>query len=156
MPTEPLVNRWPRRSSAGAESGQSEYDPTRPFKAGDIVTPQSINGRSFDNIARKIEGIPFRVVYDEKPSAIITIQDAEDTHYIHAAFLKLILPVEERERYSVHHSTAGIWQVIDTKDNGIISNYVDHRHPNARKAAETEAARLNAEHTANNHSTPTT
>lgn len=99
LPSE-IVN-----SQSSTVNSQSKLDPCRPFKAGDIVTPQRINGRSYDDIVRKKEGLLFRVVHDETSAYIISIKNEEGKHYINPAFLLLITPVEEIEPFGVRYST---------------------------------------------------
>lgn len=118
-----------------------KYDPTRLFRKGDKVRVVAWNGRDIARVGQ----VGYVVENEYNSKVELAIDGWKKDIYYPVCHLELISPVEERERYSVHHSTAGIWQVIDTKDNGIISNYVDHRHPNARKSAEIEASRLNSE-----------
>lgn len=135
---------------AGLDLGniQPKYDPTRLFKKGDRAEVVERNGRTPTcfPVGRIKVGDIVTVAENEAGDVFIKVLTKEGHKMMVPWFmLELISPVEERERYSVHHSTAGIWQVIDTKDNGIISNYVGHRHPNAKAAAEAECDRLNAE-----------
>ena len=83
-----------------------KYDPTRPFKKGDIVTPTEVNGRHPGN-----RGVIFRVCQDEAESGreIKLTLDGHIGHItIDAAYLQLVTPIEELEPYSIDPANTDI------------------------------------------------
>ena len=82
----------------------SKYDPCRLFKKGDIVEPCSVNGRWCSHVWGNRSSIHYEVAKDEDPlTAQMEVKDTDSpwTFLVHAAFFKLVTPVEEIEPYRV-------------------------------------------------------
>ena len=79
-----------------------KYDPGRLFREGDIVEPCQSNGRWLSPLWEHRTGIRYEVTEDENPiTADLYIKDPDspEPFHTHAAFFKLITPVEELEPY---------------------------------------------------------
>ena len=79
-----------------------KYDPCRKFRKGDIVEPRSVNGRWFSPVWVDRSGIHYEVTIDEDPlTAHLYVKDPDspEPFLVHAAFFKLVTPVEELEPY---------------------------------------------------------
>lgn len=121
-----------------------KYDPCRPFKKDDIVTPIERDGREVPDGAPV--GEKCTVVEPEKNGIVCIRYDAGSEHYIHEIpyfRLELITPVEEIEPYSMGE-TSDYFSV--DKDDEELCLYWKDKHPNPKEAAEAECDRLNAEH----------
>ena len=122
-----------------------KYSPYRPFHKGDIVEPCLVNGRSFSPEWEHRSGIRYEVVKDEDPlTAYMEIKapDSPQPFFAHAAFIKLVTPVEELGPYSIADNLHG-WIVYKDLPGTVVANF-NHYHPNAKAAAEAERDRLNA------------
>jgi hypothetical protein len=129
-------------------SPSPKYDPCRLFREGDIVEPCKVNGRWLSPPWEHRTGIGYEVTEDENPiTADLYIKgpDSPEPFRTHAAFFKLVAPVEELEPYSVTASTDD-WCVQAKQSRAIISRYSKRLHPHALEAAEAERDRLNAEY----------
>lgn len=130
-----------------------KYDPCRPFRKGDIVEPCQVNGRWLSPPWEHRTGIRYEVTKDEDPlTAHMEVKDPDSPHpfLVHAAFFKLVTPVEEREPYKVEESIFiknewKVWKDGGDKTQTLIATYT-LAHPNAKAAAEAERDRLNAEY----------
>lgn len=81
-----------------------KYDPCRKFRKGDIVAPCSVNGRWCSHVWEDKSSIHYEVAKDEDPiTAHMEVKDTDSPHpfLVHAAFFKLVTPVEEIEPYRV-------------------------------------------------------
>lgn len=133
-----------------------KYDPCRKFKKGDIVEPCSINGRWCSHTWEDRSGIYFEVAKDEDPlTAHMYLKDpsSQETFLAHAAFFKLVTPVEETEPYSIIVQPEGYHCVRIMKGTKIHSSIpfdeeecVCRTLEEAKAAAEEERDRLNAEY----------
>ena len=124
-----------------------KYDPCRPFRKGDIVEPCLVNGRCLSPEWEHRTGIRYEVVKDEDPlTAYLEAKDPDSPQpfFVHAAFLKLITPVEELGPYSIAGNLHG-WIVYKDLPGNVVANF-NHCHPNAKAAAEAERDHLNAEY----------
>lgn len=124
-----------------------KYSPYRLFRNGDIVEPCLVNGRCLSPEWKHRSGIRYEVTEDENPiTADLYIKDPDSPQpfFAHAAFFKLVTPVEEREPYSIADHIHGWIVYKDTPDN-VVANF-NKTHPNAKAAAEAERDRLNAEY----------
>ena len=139
------MNPTPSKQQASACSPALKYDPCRPFKKGDIVEPCQANGRWLYPPWEHRTGIRYEVIKDECPiSADLYLKDPDspEPYIAHAAFFKLVTPVEELEPYSVEKTNVG-YRLI--RGDELLANYWPN-HPYAKEAAEAERDRLNAEY----------
>ena len=84
------------------------------------------------------------VIKDEDEMGQVTLKlERTGIMVINAAYLNLITPVEEREPYSLDSDDLG-WNVLNI-DGWLVARFCNNGHPYAKKAAEAEYARLNAE-----------
>lgn len=86
------------------KGAEMTYDPCRPFRKGDIVEPCSVNGRWSSHVWEARSSIHYEVAEAEDPlTAHMELKDPDSsyTFLVHAAFFKLIMPVEELEPYRV-------------------------------------------------------
>lgn len=128
-----------------------KYDPGRLYREGDKVRYVKRNGR-FCPGAHAYErhlSLLGTVICDEKPnySVYVNFEHCSDDYRIDPAYLELVKPVEEQERYVVEPSDIA-WFVVDTKNQAGTLNavmFINAIHPNAKAAAEAECARLNAD-----------
>lgn len=91
-----------------------KYDPCRPFKEGDIVTPIVRDGRELPDGAPV--GEKCAVVESERNGIVCIRFDAGSEHYIHEIpyfHLELVTPVEELEPYYVKDD--GTHYVVGTR-----------------------------------------
>ena len=145
-----------------------KYDPCRPFKAGDIVTPSSVKGRWFDTAWKDHREIRFTVTKAENEEGTMWVQKADSSTpiWVLAAFFQLVTPVEELERYVVIHNDYEKYYEVCWKDDDepdgrtgrtrCLTIFWYHNPPKtytqeeARAAAQAECDRLNAEYRAQN------
>lgn len=122
-----------------------KYDPCRPFKAGDIVTPSPVKGRWFGAAWEGHREIRFTVTKDEDEEGTMWVQedDSSTPIWVLAAFFQLISPVEELEPYEVEEFKETI-QVRERNTSITLATFDKECHPHAKEAAEAECARLNA------------
>lgn len=129
-----------------------KYAPCRPYREGDKVRYVKRNGRFCpgSHAYERHLSLLGTVICDEKPnySVFVNFEHCSDDYRIDPAYLELVAPVEEQERYVVEPSDIA-WFVVDTKHKAGTLNavmFINAIHPNARAAAEAECARLNAEY----------
>lgn len=125
---------------------EPKYDPCRKFRKGDIVEPCQVNGRWSTCLWQDRAGIRYKVTKDEDPLQShmeVKDPDSPQSFLVHAAFFKLVTPVEELEPYSVETCQYGY---TVNKGELILATYNDETHPHAKEAAEAERDRLNAEY----------
>ena len=134
-----------------------KYDPCRPFRVGDIVTPIERDGREVPDGAPV--GEKCTVVESEKNGIVCIRYDAGSEHYIHEIpyfHLELVTPVEELEQlyinpifdcdngnpigYEIAHAD-GLTEAIVYGGKGCFRTLAE-----AKEAAEDERDRLNAEY----------
>ena len=118
-----------------------KHDPCRLFRKGDRVKPRSVFGRKL-----YIKDVLYEVMWDESCNKISVkdLTSAETLVGMPSVFFELVTPVEELEPYSVQETMSHDgWQIV--RDGLPLAIYDARRHPNAKAAAEAEAARLNAE-----------
>lgn len=118
---------------------EPKYDPCRKFKAGDKVRVVENKGRK-----QACSGSLATVKQDEDENKVLITIDGSGIWWVDAAYLELVTPVEELERYSVVDAHTH-WDVAD-KDMKCVATYSKLHHPNAKASAEAECARLNAEY----------
>ena len=125
-------------------STKPKYDPCRKLRKGDIVEPCQVKGRWHSVVWEGRSGIHFTVTEDEDEDGIVSIKDPDCKLPYNAAavFFNLVTPVEEVEPYTVVESY-GRTDIM--KDDCVITTYTDS-HPHAKKSAEDECDRLNAEY----------
>ena len=122
-----------------------KYDPCRPFKAGDIVTPKERNGR-----VPWAKDTKLTVISDERDSGVtVRCDDTGEERLMCVLFLELVTPVEELEPYRVE--TGGYNRFRIKKGNLEYSYFPFGEHcvlsmDEAKAAAEAERDRLNAEY----------
>ena len=124
---------------------QPKHDPCRLFKKGDIVEMDT-HGRDIAASMKKsgVElGKRYTVTEDENNTGYVSFI-GEDGIEHHSMFfwLKLVTPVEELEPYELVETT-DYWSV--EKENKELCLFWKKHHHNAKKAAEDERDRLNAE-----------
>ena len=137
LPSEPPT-------SAGSPS---KYSPLRRFRKGDRVRVVAWQGRSPGCSA--LLGKITTVLHDEHEFGVrIQIGEGESYCTPDACFLELITPVEELEPYEVTEST-DYFAVENRSKCDEVATFWKEWHPNPKEAAETECARLNAEHRKN-------
>lgn len=156
----------PINSADGTKSAKNaqKYDPCRPFKAGDIVTPSPVKGRWFGAAWEGHREIRFTVTKDEDKEGTMWVQedDSSTPIWVLAAFFQLISPVEELERYVVIHNDYEKYYEVCWKDDDepdgrtgrtrCLTTFWYHNPPkthtqkHAKAAAEAERDRLNAEY----------
>lgn len=125
-----------------------KYDPCRLFKDGDKVTPRLVNGRDFNSVAEDYRGKILTVTRDEEKYDNVFVEYGGDEFTIDPAYLELVTPVEELERYVVEPSDVAYF-IVDKKHERGEQNVVMYMfafHPHAKAAAEAECARLNEEY----------
>ena len=141
--------------SKGIITPEPKYDPCRPFKEGDIVTPCSVKGRWFGTAWKDRSGIRFKVTKDEDEEGVMWVKDPDSLSPkdVEAVFFQLVVPVEKMEPYSVHESeVVNGFDIVrekmcvmtfpyGSKEAGYYRNKLA-----AKEAAEAECARLNAEY----------
>lgn len=135
-------------SHAGASAQEGKYDPNRPFREGDIVTPCSVKGRWLDSTYKERVGILFTVTKDEDEDGIIWVKDPDRIHQDcgDCVYFQLVTPVEELEPYFVQENHS-IVEVLSIEDQEVPATvFFKSKHKNARERAEAECERLNAEH----------
>lgn len=126
----------------------TKYAPCRKFRKGDRVRVVERNGRN-GTTSPSFTGALLTVAFNEVTAELLCLFDHEKNRfYIDPAYIELVTPIEERERYIVDPGDVA-WFVIDTKRecgnlNAVI--FFNDTHPNAKAAAEAECERLNAEH----------
>lgn len=120
-----------------------KYDPCRKFRRGDKVRVVKCNGRIGSTSAPV--GMLAIVTEDEKECSWIYLTTKECDYSIDPAYLELVSPVEELERYVVEPSDVAYF-IVDKKHERGEQNVVMYMfafHPHAKEAAEAECARLN-------------
>lgn len=128
-----------------------KHDPCRLYREGDKVRYIKRNGRFCpgSHAYERHLSLLGTVIRDEKPnySVFVNFEHCSDDYRIDPAYLELVKPVEEQERYVVEPSDIA-WFVVDTKHQAGTLNavmFINAIHPNAKAAAEAECARLNAD-----------
>lgn len=130
-------------------NSETEYDPCRKFKKGDLVKKRYIYGRSCDAIGSL--GI-YTVVEDEDTNGgNVIVKNGTGGHYkVKAVFLQLVTAVEDRPVYKVQESEAqDCFDII--RDNLCVMSFPfgakEHgwyyNETAAKEAAEIECERLN-------------
>lgn len=124
-----------------------KHDPCRPFREGDIVEPCAVNGRWCSHVWEDRSGIHYEVAKDEDPlTAHMEVKDPDSPYSFlaHAAFFKLVAPVEEPYCIS---AGAGIIEIWKRKSEVVKTWYYDEVKAGlkAKAAAKAECDRLNAE-----------
>ena len=126
-----------------------KYDPCRLFKKGDKVRIKTVNGRDSHGLAEKMKGKILTVLQNEKTCWYIFVSDPiGDDFIVDPAYLELVTPAEEQERYVVEPGDLAYF-IVDKKHESGEQNVVMYMfafHPHAKAAAEAECARLNAEY----------
>jgi hypothetical protein len=142
-----------------------KYDPNRKFKAGDIVEIDP-HGRDVTKSLKNATvalGKRYTVIKDERIDGFVSFEDEEGKEDLAMFFwLKLLVPVEELERYIVIHNDCQQSYDVCWKDDATPNiriyhsrcraSYWYHYPPQtytqkeAKEAAEAECARLNAEY----------
>lgn len=124
-----------------------KYDPCRLFKKGDKVRIVRRNNRHFNLETCRCHNKIATVDCNEKdlnPDTPLRLEVEGEYVYSDAAYLELITPVEELERYGIAENLHG-WIVYKDNPGNVVANF-NNIHPHAKEAAEAECARLNAEH----------
>lgn len=128
---------------------ETEYDPCRKFKKGDLVKKRYVYGRSCDAIGSL--GI-YTVVEDEDTNGgNVVVQDAVAMHYkVKAVFIQLVTAAEDRPVYSVQESEVqSCFDIV--RDNLCVMSFPFgakecgwyYNKTAAQEAAECECNRLN-------------
>jgi hypothetical protein len=120
-----------------------KYDPCRPFRKGDKVRIITHKGRHYDEESKSRHLSVFSVTEDEEPLGAVELLDSDFYFEVDPAYLELVTPVEELEPYHVVEDSVS-FNVV--KGNRIPVFFCKGSHPHAKVAAESECARLNAEH----------
>lgn len=123
-----------------------KYDPCRKFREGDKVRAVEYKGRrgtDCPNFTGKI----YTVSQEERSNGLLKLTDDVYVYYIDPAYVELVTPIEELERYVVKPGDIA-WFVVDKEHESGELNVVMYAttHPNPKAAAEAECSRLNAEH----------
>lgn len=132
------------RSDLQQPAEKPKYDPCRPFRVGDIVTPIERDGREVPNGAPV--GEKCTVVEPEKNGLVLIYYAAGcelHTREIPFYHLELVTPVEELEPYNVFFEGRFVHV---RKGERVFVSFNLNAHPHAKEAAEAECARLNAEY----------
>lgn len=121
-----------------------KYDPCRPFREGDIVTPCQVKGRWCSSAWKGRAGMHFIVTKDEDGEATMRVKDPDSVadQLVDVAYFQLVSPIEEQEPYYIVDK-GDAYSIC--KDNMSVVDFNIARHPNAKAAAEAECARLNEE-----------
>ena len=131
------------------ETSPPKYDPTRPFKKGDIVQRRTVDGRTDPDVT---EAINLTVKTDENKYGNVRVQEPNGRSIVtKSVFLELVTPGEEMRPYMVETDFVDdepCWNIY--KDGDLIVGYTSC-HPNAKGAAEAECARLNEAHRKEQH-----
>lgn len=93
---------WFSKNYLSIDNATPKYDPCRPFKKGDVVTPRKRNGRLIAAAKPLLRDKNYVVTRDEKTNCLIYFSDGDDEYAIDPAYLELVTPVEELEPYTVH------------------------------------------------------
>lgn len=141
----------------------SKYDPCRLFRKGDVAVISHYKGRAIIPIDLKV-GDKVKVCENEEAGAsfIHVIDPIGRRFFITPPFLELVTPVEELERYIIIHNEREKYYDVCWKDDDepdgrtgrtrVRATFWYNKPPQtysqteALSAAETERARLNAEH----------
>ena len=123
-----------------------KYDPCRPFREGDIVTPCQVKGRWCSSAWKGRAGMHFIVTKDEDGEATMRVKDPDSVtdQLVDVAYFQLVSPIEEQEPYSVSENIHG-WVVFKDTPGNVVANF-NNTHPNAKAAAEAECDRLNEQY----------
>lgn len=133
------------RAVPGKAEAKPKHDPCRLLKTGDKVQVKKRNGRCNGKAGEYLLEAFCEVAEDEVPNERVRVFHNSSEYRLDPAYLELITPVEERMPYSVKETMSHDgWQVV--RDGLPLAIYDSRRHPNAKAAAEDEAARLNAEY----------
>lgn len=141
-----------------------KYDPFRLFRKGDKAKPRIINGRE---IPKMPLDVIFTVTGDEDEYGAVPVEYMSPVRglltstTVHAVWLELVTPVEEKERYVLIHNKLEKYYDVCWKDDDepdgrtgrtrVRNTYWYHNPPmtytqqEAKAAAEAECARMNAE-----------
>lgn len=135
------------------KENKPKYDPCRKFREGDIVEPCQVKGRWWSRGWKDLSGIRFTVTEDENEDGLMGVKAPDSIHPqpAEAVFFQLVTPVEELEPYVVEDSIPNAFDICwrETGDN--LATYwfndppITYTQEEAKAAAETECARLNAE-----------
>lgn len=124
-----------------------KYDPCRLFKRGDKVRIVRRNNRHFNLEICRFHNKIATVACNEKdlnPDIPIRLEVEGEYVFSDAAYLELVTPVEELERYGIAENLHG-WIVYKDNPGNVVANF-NNIHPHAKEAAEAERDRLNEEH----------
>ena len=132
-----------------------KYDPCRPFREGDIVTPCQVKGRWCSSAWKGRAGMRFIVTKDEDGEATMRVKDPDSVtdQLVDVAYFQLVSPIEEQEPYYtveakewIDGDSVKFWAVKDEHCDTVAKFYVElYRADGAQKAAEAERDRRNAE-----------
>lgn len=140
---------------AFAVSAPPKYDPCRLFQKGDRVRLRKWSGREpviyGMNLFQLGEVLTVVEAENPKEEGLILVSNAESKQSIHACYLELVTPVEEREPYVVRHNAAhAAWSIYGPYNLSAVNYFYGERYPyteaTAKAAAEAECDRLNAEY----------
>lgn len=123
-----------------------KYDPCRPFRVGDIVTPIERDGREVPDGAPV--GEKCTVVESEKNGIVCIRYDAGSEHYIHEIpyfHLELVTPVEELKSFYLESDELFFFIYFGTKRNYELVARLDKKYYTLTEAYA-EHDRLNAEY----------
>ena len=131
-----------------------KYDPCRPFKAGDIVTPCSVKGRWVSSAFKGRSGLRYIVTEDEDEDGNMWVHriGSDFPQFVDAVYFQLVTPKGELEPYYLDTITTDDnntkpYFLIKTRKHGhIIRTFYSNDFETieqTKAAAEAECARLN-------------
>ena len=141
----------PLPSEHGTSVPTPKHDPCRLFKKGDKVRVVECKGR---NCTERELGSIGEIVLDEGEDdpiyGIGVYFEDGSSIYVDPAYLELVNPVEELGPYVVRHNEAhAAWSIYGPFDLSAVNYFYGEHYPytkdTAKKAAEAERDRLNAE-----------
>lgn len=129
-----------------------KYDPCRLFKKGDKVMLRKWCGRNpviyGMNLFQLGEVLNVDEAENPKEEGLILVSNAECKQSIHACYLELVTPVEERSPYYVKEN-ASVYEVFNrNENNSSVAIFFKSQYSieKAKERAEAECKRLNAEY----------
>lgn len=122
-----------------------KYDPCRLFRKGDRVQVKRRNGRCNGKYGEYLREAYCLVAEDEEKNESVRVLHNSSEYRLDPAYLELVTPAEELEPYEVTEST-DYFAVAHRITGDEPATFWKQWHPNPAAAAESECARLNAEH----------
>lgn len=126
-----------------------KHNPCRELRIGDKVRVRKIHGKlpqcRYNGVAHVKEG-DCCTIFEDAYRNCYWVTMAPNVHWcFDAAYLELVTPVEEIERFYIENDTTG-FAIVDRQNVGYVAHFKAVQHPHAKEAAEAECKRLNNEY----------